>query len=134
MSSVRDTAGKVGLALAGGVFRLTLYACVAVLIFYAGKTAYHFGYDVFNQQAMSPGDGQEVTVAIPESASILSVARTLESKGLIQNAYVFIAQEFVSNYHGKILPGTYLLSTAYTPNRILGILSGDKDQEGVTAA
>ena len=27
-------------------------------------------------------------------------------------------------------PGTYLLSTAYTPARIMGILAGDEEQEG----
>ena len=30
-------------------------------------------------------------------------------------------------------PGTYLLSTAYTPTRIMGILAGDAEQEGVTS-
>lgn len=133
MSSVRDSAGKVGLALAGGIFRAALYACVAVLIYYAGRTAYRFGYDVFNQQAMSPGEGQEVTVVIQEGSNTLKIARTLESKGLVKNAYVFCAQEFLSNYHNQLKPGTYLLSTAYTPNRIMGILAGDEDQEGVTA-
>ena len=134
MSSFRDKAGKVGLALAGGVFRLALYACVAVMIFYLGKTAYQFGYDVFNQTAMSPGNGREVTVVIQDAGSVLSVAKTLESKGLIENAYVFWVQELLSNYHGKLQPGTYLLSTAYTPNRIMGILAGDKEQEGGTAS
>ena len=28
--------------------------------------------------------------------------------------------------------GTYLLSTAYTPTRIMGILAGDEEQTGVT--
>lgn len=28
--------------------------------------------------------------------------------------------------------GTYLLSTAYTPTRIMGILAGDEEQSGVT--
>ena len=42
-------------------------------------------------------------------------------------------QEKLSNYSGKMRPGTYLLSTAYTPNRIMGILAGDAEQEGVTS-
>ncbi len=131
MGTVREKAGKVGLVLAGGVFRIALYVCVFVLLFWVGKTAYHFGYDVFNQHAMSPGEGQEVTVVIQDTSSALNVGRTLESKGLIDNAYVFVLQEFLSNYHGKLQPGTYLLSTAYTPTRIMGIMAGDKDQEGV---
>ena len=59
----------MGLFLASGVFRTAFYVCVALLIFWLGKSAYQFGYDVFNQQAVSPGAGQEVTVVIPDGAS-----------------------------------------------------------------
>ena len=45
-----------------------------------------------------------------------------------------MVQELLSNYHGKLEPGTYLLSTAYTPTRIMGILAGDKEQEGAKSS
>ena len=83
---------------------------------------------------MSPGAGQEVTVVIQEGSSVYKIGKTLESKGLIRNAYVFVVQELLSNYHGKLEPGTYLLSTAYTPTRIMGILAGDKEQEGAKSS
>ena len=133
MGTARDRAAKFGLILAGGVFRIALYVCVLVLLFWAGKTAYNFGYDVFNQHAMNPGAGQEVTVVIPENSSVYDIGKVLETKGLIDNAYVFMVQEFLSNYHGKLQGGTYLLSTAYTPTRIMGIMAGDKDQEGAAS-
>lgn len=133
MGNTRDKVGKAGLVLAGGVFRTALYVCVAVLIFWLGKVTYQFGYDVFNQQAMSPGDGQEVTVVIPEGSSSYDIGKILESKGLIQDAKVFWVQEKLSNYKGQLQSGTYLLSTAYTPTRIMGILAGDEEQEGVTS-
>ena len=63
----------------------------------------------------------------------MTLRETLKSKGLIDNALVFVVQEKLSNYSGKMRPGTYLLSTAYTPNRIMGILAGDAEQEGVTS-
>lgn len=132
MSNARDRAGAAGVVLAGGFFRIALYVCVAVLVFWIGKSAYSFGYNVFNQQAVSPGEGQEVTVVISEGSSVYKIAKTLEKKGLVEDDLVFLVQERLSNYHGKIKPGTYLLSTAYTPNRILGILSGDTEQEGVS--
>lgn len=132
MGNTRNKVGKAGLVLAGGIFRIALYVCVAVLIFWGGKTTYQFGYDVFNQQAMSPGEGQEVTVVIKDGDSVYDIGKTLESKGLIADAKVFFVQEKLSNYKGELRPGTYLLSTAYTPNRIMGILAGDAEQEGVT--
>ena len=97
MSDTRERAGAAGVVVAGTFFKIVLYICVIVLLFWVGKASYQFGHDVFNQQAMSPGEGQEV-----------------------------------STYHGKLQAGTYLLSTAYTPNRIMGILAGDDEQEGVS--
>ena len=133
MGETRDRVGKAGVIVAGGFFKIALYVCVAVLVIWIGKVTYQFGYNVFNQQAMSPGEGQEVTVVIKEDATTYDIAKTLKSKGLIDDALVFWLQEKLSNYSGKMKPGTYLLSTAYTPNRILGILAGDTDLEGTAS-
>ena len=122
-------AGVVG---AGTFFKSVLYICVIGLLFWVGKASYQFGHDVFNQQAMSPGEGQEVTVVIKEDTSLYKIAKTLQKKGLVKSATVFYVQERLSTYHGKLQAGTYLLSTAYTPNRIMGILAGDDEQEGVS--
>ena len=118
------------MVLASTIFKIALYVCVVVLIIWIGKTAYQFGYDVFNQQAMSPGEGQDVTVVIQEDDSVYEIGKILEQKGLVEDALVFWVQEKLSNYSGELKPGTYLLSTAYTPTRIMGILAGDEEQEG----
>ena len=133
MGETRDRVGKAGVIVAGGFFKIALYVCVAVLVIWIGKVTYQFGYNVFNQQAMSPGEGQEVTVVIKEDATTYDIAKTLKSKGLIDDALVFWLQEKLSKYSGKMKPGTYLLSTAYTPNRIMGILAGDTDLEGTAS-
>ena len=125
MSDTRERAGAAGVVVAGTFFKIVLYICVIVLLFWVGKASYQFGHDVFNQQAMSPGEGQEVT-------SLYKIAKTLQKKGLVKSATVFYVQERLSTYHGKLQAGTYLLSTAYTPNRIMGILAGDDEQEGVS--
>lgn len=132
MGNARERVGAAGVVVAGGFFRIVLYVCVIILIFWIGKSTYQFGYDVFNQQAMSPGEGQEITVVIRDGASAYDIGKTLENKGLIKDAKVFYVQEKLSNYKGQLKPGTYLLSTAYTPTRIMGILAGDADQEGVS--
>ena len=132
MADTRDKAGRAGGFLAGGAFKIALYICILVFLIWVGKSAYQYGYDVFNQQAMSPGEGQEVTVVIKEDTSLYKIAKTLQKKGLVKSATVFYVQERLSTYHGKLQAGTYLLSTAYTPNRIMGILAGDDEQEGVS--
>ena len=132
MSDTKERAGAAGVVVAGVFFKIALYVCVVVLLFWVGKASFQLGHDVFNQQAMSPGEGQEVTVVIKEDTSLYKIARTLQKKGLVKSAPVFYVQERLSVYHGKLQAGTYLLSTAYTPNRIMGILAGDDEQEGVS--
>ena len=133
MGNKKDQVGAAGVIVAGGFFKIALYVCVAVLVIWIGKVTYLFGYNIFNQLALCPGEGQEVTVVIKEDATAYDIAKTLKSKGLIEDSLVFVVQEKLSNYSGKMRPGTYLLSTAYTPTRIMGILAGDAEQEGVTS-
>ena len=66
MRNWRENEGKIASGMAGSVLRILLYVCVVLLIIWAGKTAYQLGYQIFNQQAMDPGDGREVTVVIKE--------------------------------------------------------------------
>ena len=132
MGDTRDRVGNAGVIVAGGAFKIALYVCIVVLIIWLGRLSYQFGHDIFDQQPMSPGEGQEVTVVIKEDDSLYKIAKTLQKKGLIESAPVFYVQERLSTYHGQLQPGTYLLSTAYTPNRIMGILAGDDEQEGVS--
>ena len=78
MSDTRERAGAAGVVVAGTFFKIVLYICVIVLLFWVGKASYQFGHDVFNQQAMSPGEGQEVTVVIKEDTSLYKIAKTLQ--------------------------------------------------------
>ena len=89
MGDTKDRVGAAGVIVAGGFFKIALYVCVAVLVIWIGKVTYQFGYNVFNQQAMNPGEGQEVTVVIKEDATSYDIAKTLKSKGLIEDTLVF---------------------------------------------
>ena len=129
MADTREKVGRAGVFLAGGIFKVALYLCVIVLIIWIGKSSYEFGYNIFNQQAISPGEGVQVTVVLKEGASAYKIGKTLKQKGLIKDAKVFYVQERLSAYHGKLKAGTYLLSTAYTPNRMMAVMSGEESQE-----
>ena len=110
--------------IAGGFFRFAVYLIVAAVVIYIGKTAYDFGYNIFYQQHMdSEEEGRDVTVAVEEGDSVYQIGRTLESRGLIQDAKVFVVQEKLSNYSGKLQPGTYILNTSMTPDEIMEILA-----------
>ena len=130
MGDTRDRVGNAGVIVAGGAFKIALYVCIVVLIIWLGRLSYQFGHDIFDLQPMSPGEGQEITVVVKEDDSVYAIAKTLESKGLVEDAKVFWVQEKLSNYKGQMKPGTYLLSTAYEPSRLLAIMAGDAEQEG----
>ena len=91
MSDTRERAGAAGVVVAGTFFKIVLYICVIVLLFWVGKASYQFGHDVFNQQAMSPGEGQEVTVVIKEDTSLYKIAKTLQKKvrSRVQRYFMF---------------------------------------------
>lgn len=118
---------EAGVFVASGFFRIAVYVGVAVLMIWLGRTAYGFGYDIFNQQPMSPGEGQEVTVVIKNGSSVYQIGRALEKKGLVEDAKIFFVQEKLSIYKGELKPGTYILSTAYDADRIMAILAGAEE-------
>ena len=125
MGSIGNKLGKAGLALASFAFRIAFYACMGVLIFWAGRQSYSFGYRVFNQQAVSPGEGTVVTVSIPTGAGDYEVAKILETRGLVDDALVFLVQEYLAGYWGSLGSGRFDLSTAYTPQYIMSVLAGE---------
>ena len=47
----------------------------------------------------------------------------LEKKGLIEDAKIFVVQELLSNYRGKLQAGTYILDTGMTPDEMMEILA-----------
>ena len=133
MGDTRDRMGAAGVAVAGGFFKIALYVCVAVLIIWIGKVTYQFGYDIFNQRIIDQALALESLRNVITGRIFLDDNRYFLPFSWAHRMLVFVVQEKLSNYSGKMRPGTYLLSTAYTPNRIMGILAGDAEQEGVTS-
>ena len=109
--------------IAGGFFRFAVYLIVAAVVIYIGKTAYDFGYNIFYQQPMdSEEEGRDVTLSVEEGYSVYQIGRTLESKGLIQDAMVIVVPDKLSHYSGTLQPGTYILYTSITPHEITTIM------------
>lgn len=90
---------------------LVLYTCCT--------KAYDFGQLIFTEKGMDlKGNGQEVTITIPEGASSMEVGKILEDNGLIESKYAFFIQTFL--YEAKIYPGTYTLNTQEGPEELIG--------------
>ena len=116
----KDATYQAAVSGAKGAIRILLYVLLIC-----------FGYLIFYQEpeAHTQADGQDVTVIVHEDDSVYDVGETLQEKGLIERPVIFWAQEKLSDYRGKIKPGTYLLNTHETVDEMLAILSG-KNTEG----
>lgn len=110
-------------AVVEAIIKVVVVAVVVMFVFRTATTAYEFGYKVFADEPVSASGGRTITVGIAESASIKDIAEMLEEKGLIEDARLFIVQEFLSAYHGEILPGIYDLSTSMTAEEMLAVMS-----------
>lgn len=105
------------------IVKVVIIAAVIVFIMRAATEAYDFGYRVFADQPVSVSGGRTITIGVAQDASVKDVAKMLEEKGLIEDADLFVVQELLSAYHGKILPGIYDLSTNMTAQNMLEIMS-----------
>ena len=112
------------------IVKIVILAAVVVFVFRTSTQAYDFGYRVFADEPISVSGGRTITVGIAEDASLKEIANMLEEKGLIEDANLFIVQELLSAYHGKILPGIYDLSTDMKAEQMLEILSTSTEEEG----
>lgn len=126
----KDTAYRAAVNGAKSVLRILVYICVILAIVFAGKTAYSFGYLIFDQHPMAATEeeGQDVTVIVKEDDSVYDIGKNLKTKGLIEDPVIFWAQEKLSDYSGKIKPGTYLLNTYENVNQMLSVLSGENTE------
>lgn len=112
------------------IIKVVVVAAVVVFVLRTSTEAYDFGYRVFADEPMTKtGNGRTVTVGIAESAGIKDIAQMLEEKGLIADANLFVVQEFLSAYHGEILPGIYDLSTTMTSQEMMAIMSTPAEEE-----
>lgn len=116
---------------ARGILKILIYICLFLVLVFAGKTAYDFGYDIFNQQPLAgSGNGKDVTIEVKEGMSEKEIGELLIENGLIEERLsVFQAQVLFSGYQGSLKAGTYILNTSQTVDEMLEILS-QKNTEG----
>lgn len=116
-------------AISAMIIKIVLAVAVIVIVFKLAVSAYDFGYQVFADLPVSDGEGRIVSVVVTEDQSSKELAKVLEQKGLINNAYVFYIQEQLSDYKDKIQPGVYELSTAMNSEEMLEVLCRVEEEE-----
>ncbi len=111
------------------VIKTALFVYIVVYIIRMAGAAYDYGYRVFTEPPLSYGDGRIISIYIDESDSVSDIGKMLESKGLIRDGRLFVIQELLSEYHGKIQPGVYDLNTSMTTQEMLGVIAPESETD-----
>ncbi len=114
-------------AVIEAIIKVVVVAAIVMFVLRTSTEAYNFGYKVFADEPVSASGGRTITVGIAENADVKDIAEMLEEKGLIEDARLFIMQEFLSAYHKKIKPGIYDLNTSMTAEEMLAVMSTSQE-------
>lgn len=115
---------RVALGGVKGILKLLIIICIIVVMIFLAKQAYSIGHDVFNDHPIDSGTGRAVEVVITEEMSVMEIGELLNKKGLLdERPIVFWIQEFISENHNQILPGTYTLTTAMNVEEMLSVMA-----------
>lgn len=125
-----DLGYRIVLAGFQGVFHILVYILAAVILILLAKRAYSIGYQVVSNGPVAKENGVDVTVTITDDMTVMEIGELLRDWGLIdEEPLSFLIQETVSEYHNKILPGTYVLNTGMTVDEMLQAMSPSDEEE-----
>ena len=109
------------------VIKIVVSVFVIMFVYDTAVKAYDYGYRVFAEEPMTVGEGRTISIYVREEDSVKDIGKTLEDKGLIRDANLFVVQELLSEHHGKIIPGIYDLNTSMSTEEMLGIMATEPD-------
>ncbi|MBO5282931.1 MAG: aminodeoxychorismate lyase [Lachnospiraceae bacterium] len=106
-------------AVTGTVLKVAVAVLVILAIYRGAIAAYDYGYRVFEEPAMSGGDGRTVTVTITEDMTPQEMGQLFLSKGLIRDEKLFVLQYYFSEFRSDLKTGDFELCTAMTVEEMM---------------
>ncbi len=131
-SKKKESVGyKIAVSGMKSFIRVLILVVVIIVLVILARTTYTLGYNVFNTKPIDEGEGRDIIVTISDDMSVYEIGRMLNREGLLdEEPQVFWVQEFISDYHKQLLPGTYTLNTAMSVDEMLQVLAqGGQDGE-----
>ncbi|WP_413289609.1 endolytic transglycosylase MltG [Bdellovibrio sp. HCB337] len=106
--------------------KVTLITLIAVLSLFVAAGA-SVGYIAYSFLGSSPSnDSTEVIYEVKPGQSFNAVAKDLEEKGLLKNAFAFSMYARVLNERGNMKRGEYALRADMKPSEVLGVITSGK--------
>ncbi len=116
------------------VFHILIDVVIVLAIIQIFITSYNFFYNVFTDRPASYTESAQVQVIIPPDSTTVEIVDILEEDGLVEDKYVMLAKIYISSYHGKLMPGTYVLSKSMTQSQILDALTHTEKEDTNTGS
>ena len=111
------------------VLQLLINIVILLLLLQVFTWAYNFSYKVFTDNALNPNSTKEVEFVIQPDSSTIEIVDDLVEQGVVADKYVMIAKIYLSSYHGKMMPGIYVLSPSMSEDEILKEISRTGGEE-----
>ena len=106
-------------AVCGTILKVAVAVLIIMMIYRGAIMAYDYGYRVFEEPAMSEGDGRVVSVTITEDMSPKEMGQLFLNKGLIRDDRLFVVQYYLSEFRMELKTGNFELSTAMTEEEMM---------------
>ncbi len=124
-----STVKKIILGILNAAVRIGILIFVCSMVKKVCITSYDYGYRVFSETPITEGEGLDKEVVIPIGSSSRDIGTILKNNGLIRDDKLFIIQELLSSYRGKLQPGNYTLNTSMTAEEMMKVMAGSDEEE-----
>lgn len=94
--------------------------------FYGG---YQFTDKLFDDNPYVAGSTRMVDVSVGQGESALQIADKLETDGIVDGKYLFLARVYIGKYHNRIKAGIYKVGPGMSPDEICRAICGIKSEE-----
>ena len=106
-------------AVCGTILKIVFFALVVMFIYRGAVLAYDYGFRIFEEPAVSAGEGRFIAVTVPEGMTAQEMGTLFLSKGLIRDDKLFYLQYIFSEYKDDLRSGKFELSTAMTVEEMM---------------
>lgn len=117
------------IAVLGVIVRVVIVVLAAYFIYKGALACYDYGYRIFAEPAVSPGEGRTITVAITEDMTPSQIGELFENKGLVKDGRLFMLQYYLSEFKDDVKPGVFELSTSMTAEEMMEAMTATADED-----
>lgn len=104
----------------GSLFNFSITLITIILVYNFTLMFYNMSKDYMIRDDLE--SAKEVTVTVPENASLKQVSKLLEEKGLVKNAIIFQIENVIEGSNHKFQGGTYSLNTSMDTTKIINTI------------